>query len=166
MRIIVVGGGIGGLTAALALRQAGFEVDVYEQAPELTQIGGGINMGPNAVRILRRLGLAAGLDCEGVRPLFTHQRRWQDGRTLQRVPLNPLCEELYGAPHITIHRADLLAVIAAAFPAERVHLGYRLVGLEVEADGTKAWFENGVRISADILVGADGINSTVRAALF
>ena len=119
MRIIVVGGGIGGLSAALSLRRAGFEVDVYEQAPELTQIGGGINMGPNAVRILRRLGLAAGLDREGVRPLFTHQRHWQDGRTLQRARLNPLCEELYGA-----------------------------------------------RITADILVGADGFNSVVRTALF
>src|SRR5215468_6353040 len=166
LKIAVIGGGIGGLTAALSLSRAGFEVDVYEQAPELTQIGGGINMGPNAARVLRRLGLAAGLDREGVRPLFTHQRRWQDGRTLQRAPLNPLCGELYGAPHITIHRADLLAVIAAAFPAERVHLGYRLVGLEVEADGTKAWFENGVRIAADVLIGADGINSTVRSALF
>ena len=81
LRVAVNGGGIGGLTAALSLRQAGFEVDVYEQAPELTQIGGGINMGPNAARILRRLGLAAGLDREGVRPLFTHQRRWHDGRT-------------------------------------------------------------------------------------
>ena len=70
-------------------------------------------MGPNAVRVLRRLGLGAGLDREGVRPLGTHQRRWQDGRTLQRAPLNPRCEELYGAPHMTIHRADLLAVIAA-----------------------------------------------------
>jgi len=166
MRIIVVGGGIGGLTAALALRQAGFEVDVYEQAPELTQIGGGINMGPNAVRILRRLGLAAGLDREGVRPLFTHQRRWQDGRTLQRARLNPLCEELYGAPHITIHRADLLDVIASGFPAERIHLGHRLVGVEDKGDRIEAWFENGARITADILIGADGINSSVRAALF
>src|SRR5882672_11296182 len=129
LRVAVIGGGIGGLTAALALRRAGFEVEVYEQAPELTQIGGGINMGPNAVRILRRLGLAAGLEREGVRPLFTHQRRWQDGRTLQQAPLNPLCEELYGAPHITIHRADLLAVIASGFPAERIHLGHRLVRL-------------------------------------
>jgi salicylate hydroxylase len=116
LRIAVIGGGIGGLTAALSLRQAGFEVDVYEQAPELTQIGGGINMGPNAARILRRLGLAESLDREGVRPLFTHQRRWEDGRTLQRAPLNPLCEELYGAPHTTIHRADLLAVIAFGLP--------------------------------------------------
>jgi salicylate hydroxylase len=166
LRIAVIGGGIGGLTAALSLRQAGFTVDVYEQAPELTQIGGGINMGPNAVRILRRLGLAAGLDREGVRPLSTHQRRWQDGRTLQRAPLNPLCEELYGAPHITIHRADLLDVIASGFPAEHIHLGHRLTGPEDKGGGIEAWFENGARITADILVGADGINSTVRAALF
>jgi salicylate hydroxylase len=166
LRISVIGGGIGGLTAALALRQAGFAVNVYEQAPELTQIGGGINMGPNAVRILRGLGLAAGLDREGVRPLFTHQRRWQDGRTLQRAPLNPLCQELYGAPHITIHRADLLAVIASGFPADRIHLGHRLIGLENKSNLVEAWFENGIRIETDILVGADGINSAVRAALF
>jgi salicylate hydroxylase len=166
LRIAVIGGGIGGLTAALSLRRAGFEVDVYEQAPELTQIGGGINMGPNAVRILRRLGLAAGLDREGVRPLFTHQRRWQDGRTLQRAPLNPLCEELYGAPHMTLHRADLLDVIASGFPAERIHLGHRLIGLEDKGRGAEAWFENGARITADVLVGADGIHSAVRSALF
>src|SRR6266481_2054335 len=81
LSIAVIGGGIGGLTAALALRRAGFAVDVYEQAPELTEVGGGINMAPNATRVLRSLGLTAGLDREGVRPLSTHQRRWQDGRT-------------------------------------------------------------------------------------
>src|SRR6202795_1306354 len=116
LRVAVIGGGIGGLTAALSLHRAGFDVDVYEQAPELTQIGGGINMGPNAARVLRRLGLGPGLDREGVRPLGTHQRRWQDGRTLQKAALNPQCEALYGAPHVTIHRADLLAVIAAGSP--------------------------------------------------
>jgi salicylate hydroxylase len=166
LRIAVIGGGIGGLTAALSLRQAGFDVDVYEQAPELTEVGGGINMAPNATRVLRQLGLAAGLDREGVRPLGTHQRRWQDGRTLQRAPLNPLCEGLYGAPHMTIHRADLLAVIAASFPAEQVHLGHRLVGLADRGYGTEAWFENGAHITVDVLVGADGIHSAVRTALF
>src|SRR5229473_2017311 len=143
LRIGVIGGGIGGLTASLSLRQAGFAVEVYEQAPELTQIGGGINMGPNAARVLCRLGLGSGLDRDGVRPIGTHQRRWQDGSTLQRAPLNPRCEELYGAPHITIHRADLLAVIAAGFPAEHVHLGHRLVGLAEKEKDIEAWFENG-----------------------
>ena len=165
-KIAVIGGGIGGLSAAVGLRQAGFEVDVYEQAPELTEIGGGINMGPNATRILYRLGLREGLDREGVRPVGSHQRRWQDGRTLQRASLNPLCERLYGAPHITIHRADLLAVIAAAFPAERVHLGHRLVGLRDCGVTIEARFDNGSQIQADVLVGADGIHSAVRAALF
>jgi len=165
LRIAVIGGGIGGLTAALSLRQAGFAVDIYEQAPELTQIGGGINMGPNAARVLRRLGLGAGLDREGVRPLGTHQRRWQDGHTLQRAQLNPQCEQLYGAPHITIHRADLLAVIAAGLPQERIHLGHRLVGLANKGDRVEAWFANGARITCDVLGGADGIHSAVRAQL-
>src|SRR5207245_1370055 len=164
--IAVIGGGLGGLTAAVALHQAGFDVHVYEQAPELTEVGGGINMGPNAARVLYRLGLGERLDREAVRPLSTHQRRWQDGRTLQRAPLNPRCEELYGAPHLTVHRADLLAIIASGFVAERVHLGHRLVGLDDKGDRVAARFENGAQTKADILVGADGINSTVRAALF
>src|SRR5919107_1079471 len=166
LKIGVIGGGIGGLTAAVALRQAGFDVDLYEQAPELTEVRGGINMGPNAVRVLRRLGLGAGLDREGVHPISTHQRRWRDGRTLQKSPLNPACEELYGAPHITIHRADLLAVIAAGSPAEHVYLGHRLVDLAERGDRVEARFDNGARIAADVLVGADGIHSTVRARLF
>jgi 2-polyprenyl-6-methoxyphenol hydroxylase-like FAD-dependent oxidoreductase len=165
LRIAVVGAGLGGLTAAVALRQAGFDVDVYEQAPELTEVGGGINMGPNAARVLYRLGLGKALDREAVRPLSTHQRRWQDGRTLQRAPLNPRCEELYGAPHLTVHRADLLAIIASGFPAERIHLAHRLVGLDDKGDYVETWFENGARVTADVVVGADGINSMVRAAL-
>jgi salicylate hydroxylase len=166
LRIAVIGAGIGGLTAALSLRQTGFDVDVYEQAPELTEIGGGINMGPNAARILYRLGLGQGLDRDAVRPVGSHRRRWDDGRTLQRAGLNPQCEQLYGAPHLTVHRADLLAIIAAAFPSQHVHLGHRLVGLADRGDHVDAWFDNGERIGADILIGADGIHSAVRAALF
>ncbi|MBV9965504.1 MAG: FAD-dependent monooxygenase, partial [Alphaproteobacteria bacterium] len=166
LRIAVIGAGIGGLTAALSLRQAGFEVDVYEQAPALTHIGGGINMGPNAARILIRLGLGEALLRDGVRPKSTHQRRWDDGRTLQYSPLNPQCEELYGAPHVTIHRADLLAVISAGLPPEHIRLGHRLKGFVDKGDHVEAWFDNGARIAPDILVGADGIHSAVRAMLF
>lgn len=165
-RIAVIGAGIGGLAAAVALHRAGFEVDVYEQAPELSEIGGGINMGPNATRILYRLGLGEGLDREAARPAETRQRRWQDGRTLQRAPLNPLCQQLYGAPHLTIHRRDLLAVLAAGLPQERIHLGHRLVAFTERSGCVLARFENGAAIEADVLVGADGIHSAVRAALF
>ena len=166
LRIAIIGGGIGGLSAALSLYQAGFDVAVYEQAPELTEVGGGINMAPNAIGILQLLGLGPGLDREGVRPLSTHQRRWQDGRTLQKAPLNPRCEQLYGAPHMTLHRADLLNVIAEALPPEHIHLGHRLVGLEDKGDRVEARFANGIGITAELLVGADGIHSTVRAELF
>jgi len=166
LRVAVIGAGIGGLSAAVALYRAGLAVDVYEQAPELTEVGGGINMGPNAIRVLRSYGLAAALDCDGVKPQSTHQRRWQDGRTLQKSPLNPRCEELYGAAHMTFHRRDLLAAIATGFPAERVHLRHRLAAFEDKGDRVEASFDNGARIAVDVLVGADGIHSTVRAQLF
>jgi 2-polyprenyl-6-methoxyphenol hydroxylase-like FAD-dependent oxidoreductase len=164
--IAVIGAGIGGLTAALSLRRAGFDVEVFERAGGLTEVGGGINMGPNAARILYRLGLGDGLERDAVRPIGSHQRRWDDGRTLQRAGLNPECDRLYGAPHLTIHRADLLAIIAAAFPKECIHLDHRLVGVADCGDHAEAWFDNGARVSADIVVGADGIHSAVRAALF
>jgi salicylate hydroxylase len=166
LNIAVIGGGIGGLTAALSLRRQGFAVEVYEQAPQLTQIGGGINMGPNACRVLYGLGLGPGLDRDGVRPLSHHQRRWDDGRTLSHTRVNPRVEELYGAPHLTIHRADLLAVIASGFPAEHIHLGQRLVGIEERGGRVEARFDNGARIAADVVVGADGIHSAVRSNLF
>ncbi len=164
--IAVIGAGIGGLSAALSLRRAGFAVDVYEQAAALTEIGGGINMGPNAARILYRLGCGPGLEREAVRPEGSRQRRWDDGRTLQRAALNPLCEQLYGAPHLTVHRADLLAVLAAEFPAERIHLGHRLCAVETHGGCAVARFANGAEIAADVVVGADGIHSAVREALF
>jgi len=166
LKIAVIGGGIGGLSAALSLYRAGFDVAVYEQASELNEVGGGINMGPNAARILYRLGLGAALDRAAVRPGSAHVRRWNDGRTLQKAPLNPLCDELYGAPHLTVHRADLQAIIAAGLPREHIHLGHRLVGVVDHGDAVGAEFANGERIRADILVGADGIHSTLRTILF
>ena len=165
-RIAVIGGGIGGLAASLSLYRAGFAVDVYEQAAELNEVGGGINMGPNAARILYRLGLGDALDRDAVQPLSAHVRRWDDGRTLQKAALNPISAELYGAPHLTVHRADLQRVIASALPQECIHLGHRLIGLVDHGDRVEAEFANGNRIAADVLIGADGIHSTVRTLLF
>jgi salicylate hydroxylase len=165
-KIAVIGGGIGGLAAALGLHRAGFRVDVYEQAPQLTEVGGGLQVAPNAARVLYRLGLGESLDRAAVHGISTHQRRWDDGRTLHKSPLNPLCVELYGAPHLTVHRADLQAIIAAGLPQDCIHLGHRLLGLVDHGDAVEMRFANGARFDTEVLIGADGIHSTVREILF
>ncbi|HUN53430.1 MAG TPA: FAD-dependent monooxygenase [Candidatus Sulfotelmatobacter sp.] len=166
LRIAIVGGGIGGLSAALALLQAGFDVEVYEQASALGEIGAGIQISPNASRLLYRLGLAEALAPAAVRPVAGHQRRWQDGRTLQRSPMGEAIEAAFGAPYFHFHRADLLRALSGALPPERLHLRHRLERLVDHGDQVEAQFGNGARITADLLVGADGIHSAVRAALF
>jgi salicylate hydroxylase len=160
--IAVIGGGIGGLAAALSLLRAGFDVHVYEQAKELREVGAGIQVSPNASRILLRLGLAKDLATAGVRAMSFHQRRWDDGRTLLRSPLGDTVAATFGAPHYQVHRADLLSALLRALPAERLHVGQRCVGLREAGDRVEAEFASGARIVADIVVGADGIHSTVR----
>ena len=162
----VVGGGIGGLTAALALRQRGFQVRVYEQSSALGEIGAGVQISPNASRVLHGLGLAGDLASTGVKPLAWHQRRWDDGRTLLHTPLADPLEAAFGFPHYQMHRADLLRALTRALPAEIVHLGHRLTGLTDHGDRVEAQFANGARADVDVLVGADGIHSPVRHVLF
>jgi salicylate hydroxylase len=162
----IIGGGIGGLGAALSLLRAGLDVHVYEQARELSEVGAGVQVSPNASRILHGLGLAEELAGTGVRPLAWHQRRWDDGRTLLRAPLGDAVDEAFGFPHYQMHRADLLAALARALPAERLHLGHRLVAFEDRGDRVEARFANGERVAASALIGADGIHSGVRRALF
>jgi len=166
MKIVVIGGGLGGLSAALHLLKAGFDVQVYEQAPRITEIGAGIQISPNASRLLIRLGLKPAMDRVGVFPQFVHQRRWDDGRTLQRAPIGKQVEETFGAPYYHFHRADLAGVMADALPPERVHVGHRLVGLEQKGGRAVARFENGASAEAELLVGADGIHSRVRHLTF
>jgi salicylate hydroxylase len=166
MKVAVIGGGIGGLSAALHMLRAGCDVRVYEQAPRIGEIGAGIQISPNASRLLVRLGLKPALDRAGVRPQAVHQRRWQDGRTLQRAPVGAEVETAFGAPYYHFHRGDLAELLGAAVPAERLHVGHRLVGLEQKGAGALARFENGASVEADLVVGADGIHSRVRHLLF
>jgi salicylate hydroxylase len=162
----VIGGGIGGLTSALCLLRAGFDVQLYEQTPRLAAVGAGVQISPNASRVLHGLGLAESLAATGVKPLAIHQRRWDDGRTLLRAPLAEPLEATYGFPYYQMHRADLLAALAAAVPTERIHLEHRLVDVTDRDEGVAARFANGQRAQVDVLVGADGIHSAVRQRLF
>ncbi|MFO1160627.1 MAG: FAD-dependent monooxygenase [Reyranellaceae bacterium] len=166
LRIAVIGGGIGGLSATLALLRQGFDVHVYEQAGRFGEIGAGIQISPNASRLLYRYGLAAAMDRYGVRPRAVHQKRWDDARTLQRAVLGPEVEARFGAPYFHFHRGDLAALLADAVPVERTHTGHRLVGLDEKADRVVARFDNGASIEADLLIGADGIHSRVRHLVF
>lgn len=164
-RIAIVGGGIGGLAAALSLLHAGFDVHVYEQSGTLREVGAGVQISPNASRILHRLGLADELARIGVRPAAWHQRRWQDGHTLLRTPLGAEIESEFGFPHVQCHRGDVLAMLASTFPAERQHLGHRLVAFADRGGDVELSFENSATVRADIVVGADGIHSSVRRDL-
>ncbi len=165
MRIIVIGAGIGGLTAALTLRRAGFEVEVFEQAAELREVGAGVQISPNATRILYRLGLAEPMRRFGVRPRATVIRRWDDGRIIASQPLADVCERDFGAPYYHFHRAELLDLLSAAVPRGIVHLDHRCVAVTQRGDRVEAQFHNGAIAEADVVVGADGIHSTVREAI-
>jgi salicylate hydroxylase len=159
----VVGGGIGGLAAALSLHRAGFDVHVYEQAGSVSEIGAGIQVSPNATRVLHGLGLGDDLAAMGVRPLALHQRRWDDGQTLLRTPLEDAVVDAFGFAWYQTHRADLLTILLRGLPAERVHVGHRLVGVVERAGAVEAEFENGKSVLVDAL---DGIHSTVQGILF
>ena len=165
LRIAIIGGGIGGLAAALTLLRAGHDAHVYERNPTIGEIGAGIQISPNAARLLHRLGLAEAMARVGVKPLWRHQRRWQDGRTLSRGELGPAAEARFGAPYYNFHRADLIALLAAALPPERLHLGHQLATIADDGRQVEACFAHGAVATADLLVGADGIHSAVRAAV-
>jgi salicylate hydroxylase len=164
--IAVVGGGIGGLTAAAALRQAGFDVRVYEQSGQVCEVGAGIQLGPNCTRVLADLDLLPAVARVGVRPDTFEFRRWDDGRVLSSTPLGDELERAYGAPYYHVHRGQLVEQLAAAVPADRLEFGRRCVGVRVRGDRAEVEFADGGRVEADLVVGADGIHSAVRTALF
>ena len=165
MRIIVIGAGIGGLAAALTLTRSGADVQVFEQASDLREVGAGIQISPNASRILHRLGLGDALHREGVRPHAVVFRRWDDGHELARQPLADACERNFGAPYYHFHRADLLNVLSSAVPTGVLHLDHRCVGLSQHDDRVEVHFDNGNTVEADVVIGADGIHSSVRKAI-
>lgn len=165
-RILIAGGGIGGLAVALALRRAGFEPRVFEQAARLQPVGAGIQMSPNATRALLQLGCGEHLRAAAVAPEALEVRSWNTGRRIFSTPLGERCLQDYGAPYYHVHRADLHAVLLKALGPEPLHLGARCTGF-VEEDGqVRMDFADGSSQWGDLLIGADGIHSAVRTAAF
>jgi len=164
-KIAVIGGGLGGFTAALSLLREGFDVHIYEQAGSLREVGAGIQISPNASRVLYNLGFADAMAKLGVRPLTFHQRRWQNGQTLLEAPLGDAVIEKFGFPYYHFHRAELLQMLVDAFPPERTHVSHRMSAFAQRGENVDAEFENGTKISVDALIGADGIHSATRRVL-
>jgi len=162
MQILIAGGGIGGLTAALALRRAGLDAHVYEQASTLREVGAGVQTAPNAVKVLHGLGLAEPLAEVAVVPLSTDSRDWQTGEMLGRVPLADAALARYNAPYYHLHRADLHDVLRAGLGDAHITLGARCVGVDQDHDRVTLRFANGRSATGDVLIGADGVHSVVR----
>jgi salicylate hydroxylase len=175
LKIGIVGGGIGGLAAANALHQAGHDVTVFEQSAQYLRVGADINLTPNAVRALDGLGesIAQAARASAARPTHRISRTWDSGEETSRLVMGDEAERKYGAPQLTIHRADLLAALAEAFPASRVQFAKRVKSIETRNTGeghhgsVDVHFTDGTTSpDLDVLIGADGIHSVVRNALF
>ena len=157
--ILIIGAGIGGLTAAIALRQAGFHVQVFERAAELKEIGAGIGLSANAIRVLKHLSLMQQVVSRGA-VIAAAVSYTSQGRTLSSLPT-----DLTDVPTICLHRAELQQALFSALPSGCVHLGQEFVHFKNTSDGVTAHFASGKTASGNVLVGADGLRSKVRAQL-
>jgi len=163
--VAVVGGGIGGLTAAVALVRKGIDVTVYEQAPQLLPVGASLALGPNATRLLGALGLMEPVRRVGVAADAVELLRWHDGTVLLHTELGAPAEAHLGAPALDFHRADLHRVLIDALPEGTIRLGTQVTSVEQDGDGAVLVGADGTRIRADAVVAADGIKSSLRQQL-
>jgi salicylate hydroxylase len=167
--ILICGGGLGGLTAALALLRRGFDVEVYEQARELGEVGAGVQMSANGTLVLHELGLAKELAAVGVEPQGKEIRLWNTGDTWKLFDLGTVSTARYGFPYYMLHRADLHRLLADAVRRLKpgaIRLGQKLAEARQNEGGVLARFEGGGKSRGRMLVGADGIHSAVRQQLF
>jgi salicylate hydroxylase len=167
--IAVIGGGIGGLTAALALLKCGLDVDVYEQSARLGEVGAGFGISSNGTRVLYALGLEQAL--RGIQVVSSQRviRHWQTGETWDWFDLGAVTRERYGTPHVMLHRGDLHGLLADAVRSLKpnaIHLAMRCVDVTQSHEHVEVQFDTGEAVSAAFVIGADGIHSKIRECLF
>jgi salicylate hydroxylase len=166
LEIAICGGGVGGMTVGIGLIKAGHSVTIYEQASQFGRIGADVNLTPNAVHALDSLGVGQELRKTAARPTHRISRMWDTGEETSRLEMADSAEKKYGAPQLTIHRADLLSALQGGLPEGTIQNGKRAASITNGPDGAGITFEDGTSADADILIGADGIHSIVRTALF
>lgn len=166
MRIIVTGAGIGGSVLALALEKAGMDYLVLEQAPALTEVGAGIQLSPNGVRILEWLGLGDDMAAFCVEPGSHQLKDWQSGETVLQTPLRSVAKTSFGAPYYHAHRADVIEALASRLNPDRLRLNAKVVSVSQSANKVSVAMEDGSQESGDVLIAADGIHSVVRNQIF
>jgi salicylate hydroxylase len=167
--ILIAGGGIGGLTAALALLDKGFDVDVYEQAAELREVGAGLQLSANGTRVFHALGVGEALKALSCEATGKEVRLWSTGETWKLFDLGAESIARYGFPYFTVYRPDLLGVLGDAVRRKKrdaIHLDSKCAGFTQNDEGIRLQLENGANVSGDALIGADGVHSSVRQALF
>jgi salicylate hydroxylase len=166
LRVGIVGAGIGGVALARALSQAGIEYRIFERAPAFGEIGAGVQMTPNAVKVLKALDLEPDLKHIGFLPQAMVGRNWKIARELFRTPLKDSCQALYDADFYHVHRADLHAILAKDIPADQAKLGVSCTGMSQNGTMAVAHFSDGSQFEADLIVGADGVRSVIRESLW
>ncbi|GAB7535129.1 FAD-dependent monooxygenase [Burkholderia sp. 22PA0106] len=164
-RIAIVGAGLGGTAAAALLQRSGYDVKLYEQAPSFSRLGAGIHLGPNVMKIMRKIGCENALEAMGSHPDFWYSRDGITAEVMSQIPLGDFALKTYGASYLTVHRGDFHALMTQAVTPGTIVFGKKLTTIEDTGSDVRLTFDDGTVETADIAIGADGVNSRLREHL-
>jgi len=161
-RIAIIGAGLGGTAAAALMQRAGYSVRLYEQAPAFSRLGAGIHLGPNVMKIMRRMDCEDALNVMGSHPDYWYSRDWKTGEAIAQIPLGEFALKEYGASYLTVHRGDFHALMTESVAPGTIECNKCLSGIEELENEVRLTFADGSVETAYIVIGADGVNSKIR----